>query len=222
MKIYQQWMACGRKAGTEEYCAPFPAEVPGNVQYDYARAMGFSDFAFGTGVKLFSEVEDMEWEYLSTLDVEREEGEKLFLVAEGIDYSFDISLDGELLYSGEGMYSRVELEVTDKAKNGSSLKVHIHPHPKREDAANGTRDEADRCCKPPVCYGWDWNPRLLISGIWEPFYLEKRREGHINSCELFYKLSADRSEAEIHFETECDAEVTYSIYDPDGELIYKG
>lgn len=222
MKFYQSWTVCGRQKGTEVYCPKMPAEVPGNAQWDYARANGMENWFFGDGVNAFREIEDYEWNYETTLDFENAANEKVFFVAEGIDYQFDILLDGEKLYSQEGMYTKVELDITDKVKKGSKLEVFVYAPPKRADARPGTRGEADRSCKPPVTYGWDWNPRLIITGIWKPAYIETRKTDYIVSCEPFYTLNDDRTVAQVRFETECAGEVTYTVCDPDGEVVYAG
>ena len=60
------------------------------------------------------------------------------------------------------------------------LIITVYPHPKRADAFKDTRDEADTSVKPPVCYGWDWHPRLLFSGMWQEAYIETRKKGHIH------------------------------------------
>ena len=98
----------------------------------------------------FDEIEDYTWQYSTTLNYDKKPGEEIWFVAEGIDYSYDILLDGEKLLSGEGMFSPVELNITNKARVGALLQITIHPHPKRGGAPRG-REEADQSCKPPFC-----------------------------------------------------------------------
>ena len=222
MKFHQNWSVCSRKPGEADFSEAFPAQVPGNVQWDYARAKGLENYSYDTNVEAFRQTEDWSWKYSSTLSFDAGADERVFFVAEGIDYIFDILLDGNVIHSQEGMYTRVELDITDQVKPGSELEVLIHPHPKRPGSAEGTRQEADQCCKPPVTYGWDWNPRLVISGMWLPAYIETRKADHIHSCEPFYTLNADRTRAEVCFETDCAGEVTYTLTDPDGNTVYSG
>lgn len=221
MKFFQKWSARA-KALNSEYGKAFSAEVPGNIQWDYAVATGNENYQFSDNVKFFESIEDYEWRYFTKLRFDKESDEAVFFVAEGIDYTFKILLDGNTLYSGEGMYSKTELDITNAAKNGSLLEVVVYPSPKRVGAQKGTREEADDCCKPPVCYGWDWNPRLLISGIWQPAYIETRRQGYIKNCEPFYELNENYTLATICFETECESSVTYTLTAPDGNTIYSG
>ncbi|MBQ1955655.1 MAG: hypothetical protein II350_07940, partial [Clostridia bacterium] len=219
MRFNQKWTA-SRYDGTNQY-EPFEANVPGNLQHDYASAFGFGDFQFSDNIKKFDEIEDYTWQYSTTLNYDKKPGEEIWFVAEGIDYSYDILLDGEKLLSGEGMFSPVELNITNKARAGALLQITIHPHPKRGGAPRG-REEADQSCKPPFCYGWDWNPRLLVSGLWRDAYVESRDMGFIKACEPFYELDSDLTSAKIHFETACKQAVKYSVFDAEGVAVYQG
>lgn len=223
MKYYQSWQA-GRYdfANTNEYPL-FPAEVPGNVQYDYARHLGLDlgSLMYSTNTDKLLETEKWYWQYQTRLQFTPTD--KTFLVFEGIDYAFDILLNSSKIYSGEGMYAKVELDVTNVAKAGDLLQVIIHPHPARQISDNEPyRSAADRSCKPPVTYGWDWNPRLINSGLWRNAYIESRGDDYIYECEPFYTLSDDLSSASVEFKTTCSAQVEYTVFDPDGNIVYNG
>ncbi|MBQ2833831.1 MAG: hypothetical protein IJE71_04415 [Clostridia bacterium] len=218
MRFRQTWQARAiAPCGPGRY---FPAEVPGNVQYDYGLMMGWGDISVGENVTRFRETEDWTWEYRATLDYAVLPGEKAVLVFEGVDYRFDVLIGGQLRLAHEGMFSRVEIELDDDA--GKELTVVIHPHPKRESVQFEDRQQADQCVKPPVCYEWDWHPRMLVSGIWQDAYVETRRPGFIRRCEPFYTLSEDLSRAEIRFETDCSAPVQITLCDPDGNIAGTG
>ena len=223
MRYFQEWQAGRYDPLLVENYPVFPAEVPGNIQYDYIKSLGhdLDWLMFGTNSDVLIETEGWYWQYLTNLSFRK--GERVILVFEGIDYKLDILLKGEKIYSGEGMYTPVELDITDKAERGDLLQVVIHPHPQRP-LADGEpfRSAADRSCKPPVTYGWDWNPRLVISGLWMPAYIETRDAEYIESCEPFYTMNDALTEAEVKFDTVCASSVEYIIYDPSGEIIYRG
>ena len=214
MRFYQNWLACINDGKEEK----FHANVPGNVQMDFAEYKGWlCDLQFADNIRKLEPYEKCEWKYETVLDFEAENDEKVFFVAEAIDYEFDILLDGEKIWHQEGMYTPVELDVTDSAKKGSLLEVIIYKHP--EEIAQGV----DRwSCKAPVTYGWDWNPRAPISGMWKPAYIECRKEGFINNCELFYNLDVENKTVEARFETDCAKQVEYTLCDADGKVLYKG
>ena len=221
MKFEQTWFA-GVIEGNEckEY---FPATVPGNVQRDYAKHIGILDeIMFSDNVTKLEKTEGYTWEYRTSLDFKAADNQKVFFVAEGIDYIFDIILDGELLHSQEGMYTKVELDITKVAHKGSELKVVIHPHPILEGSLKRDRSEASGSCKPPACYGWDWNPRLLISGMWLPAYIEVRNDDYIRNFEVEYNLDVEKLHADLNFQVDCDSKPLITFIDPDGNEIYKG
>jgi len=222
MKYKQNWTVFAHD-GTGARTERFPAEVPGNVQRDLARHMGWLDsLQYADNVRKLEPYRNCFWTYETRLAFEAEENSSVFFVAEGIDYEFDILLDGSPVWHQEGMYTPVELDLTGKAQPGSLLSVVIHPHPCAPNSPPNTRDEARLSCKPPVTYGWDWNPHLHISGIWKNACIECRKPAHIRSCEPFYRLDlADRT-ARVWFETDCGGEVEYIVRDREGTVLYQG
>ncbi len=220
MKFYQKWE--GIRIHKEKRCEVFQASVPGNIQCDYGKAVGFGDVMYGENCEKFRAVENDGWEYRTRLDYKKSDRERVWFVSEGIDYKYNILLNGECIYSYEGMFKPVELDITEKLLGNDELCVYIYPHPKREGAREGSRDEADACCKPPVCYGWDWNPRLLISGMWQDAYIETRTESYIGACEPIYKLDDTLTHAKVSFNIACGVSCTVNLYDADGGLLYSG
>ena len=220
MIFHQTWKGIRIHDGKES--KSFPVEVPGNIQYDYGVANGFSDPYIGNGCLQYEPLENNEWEYRAKLDYKKADGETVWFVSHGIDYKYQISLNGELIYENEGMFAPVELDLTKKLTGDDLLTIRIAPHPKRADAPKRTRDEADRSCKPPVCYGWDWNPRLLVSGLYRDAFIETRNSGYISNAQVLYTLNDDLSLATVTFSCECEKECVYSLFDKDGKIVYSG
>ena len=220
MKYEQSWT--GIRIGADGATEEFAATVPGNIQYDYGKHKGFSDVQYSDNYKQYLPFENDHWEYRTLFSYEKTEEERVFFVSGGIDYRYDILLNEILLYSYEGMYRNIELDLTDHLKDTNTLTVRIYPHPKREGAPEGTRDEADQSCKPPVSYGWDWNPRLLISGLWQDAYLETRDSYFIQAPEVLATLSDDLTVGHVKASFACDVPCTVSLYDRDDHLIYEG
>lgn len=216
MRFDQNWEA--RVKGGAGETPFFPAHVPGNVQQDYGEYMGFGDIFYSDNFEKFIPAEGFTWEYRTRLDYKANAGERCFFVTEGIDYIYDVCINGKTLISHEGMFTKCEADITDIAAPGDILTVTVYPHPKREDAPVG-RDQADHSVKPPVCYEWDWHPRLLVSGIWNDTYIETRTKGYIRSCEPFYTLSDDLSRASVRFEIDCDSECSIELFDAEGHIV---
>ena len=197
----------------------FPARVPGNIQYDYAASNGFPDVMYSDNYKAYLPLEDVEWEYSAKLDYERRDSGRVYFVSLGIDYSYDVLLNGEIIYSYEGMFRGFELEITDRLNGDDVLAVRIHKHPKAADGKAGTREEARESCKPPFCYGWDWNPRLLVSGMWQDAYIETRDDNYIADCEVRATLSDDLATGSVTFDYSCKQKCEVLLFDPDGKEI---
>lgn len=220
MKFIQEWEGRNCTKAADEW---FSATVPGNIQYDYGVHHKFPDVQIADNYKSYLPLENDTWEYRCKLNYSAAKNERIFFISGGIDYRYDVALNGETVYEYEGMFRPFELDLTEKlAGKDDTLTVKIYPHPKREGAPAATRDEADHSAKPPVSYGWDWNPRLLISGIWQESYIETRNEYYIGDCEVLASLNADRSEGEVSFSYSCAMPCRLYVFDADGETVFSG
>ncbi|MBE6634884.1 MAG: hypothetical protein E7617_01610 [Ruminococcaceae bacterium] len=220
MKFYQTWQ--GRALGTEN-SEWFSASVPGNIQKDYAVANGFADWQYADGYKQFLPLEDLDWEYRASLSFEKKEGERVYFVTEGISYKYDILLGGEVIYSYEGMFKPARIDITDRLTDSENiLTVHIYPHPKSSRGCRGTRDEANESCIPPVMYGWDWNPRLLMSGMWDEAYIETRDSSYISDTEVLCRLSDDMTVGFVDASWLCGEDCELILLDHEGNEVFRG
>lgn len=219
MIFNQKWSGRRIRNGVREEC--FSVDVPGNIQYDYAVANNFRNIYFADGCKQFDDLEGDGWEYSAKLDYSKVDGERVWFVSQGIDYKYKVLLNGEEIFEGEGMFSPLEIDLTDRLVGDDTVAVRIAPHPKREGAPRA-REEADHSCKPPFCYGWDWNPRLLISGLYRDAYIETRNGGYIDKCEVAYELCEDFSYADVSFSFECSLPCLITLLDELGNTVYKG
>jgi beta-mannosidase len=93
------------------------------------------------------------------------------LVSLGIDYEFEIVLNGEEIFHQEGLFTIVNIDLTDKLTDKNQLLVKINPFPKLH-SSPADRTQASQVTKPAVSYGWDWHPRLVPLGMWDDTYLE--------------------------------------------------
>lgn len=202
-----------------------PAIVPGAVQLDWARAEQWDCHTYDDNWKQYEWMEDKYWTCRARLvPPDLREGERLYFVSKGIDYSFRIRLNGVLLHQQEGMFTPVELDLTEAIGDGGVLEVIIDPAPKRADAPR-SRSEADQCCKPAVSYGWDWHPRLIPLGIWDETYLVVRPEIRIASAEFFYDLNETLDQANLKLEVdltgEPQGEMLWKLDDPEGNTVFE-
>lgn len=194
-----------------------PAKVPGAVQLDWATEKNWPRWYEGEAHRTYRWMEKKYWRYEAVFPyIAINTGEQLFFCCNGIDYAWQILLDGHELIRHEGMFTPVRLNLTGKARTGSVLTVIIHPAPSRKDATPG-RDEADHAVKPPVSYGWDWHPRLIPLGIWEDAWLELRPQRHLVDTDVQAILSSDGRSAHLLLETHLAGVDEMDSLDPDDQ-----
>lgn len=202
-----------------------PATVPGAVQTDYARAKDWKPFYVAENWKDYLWMEDVFWTYRTQFDKpELLEEELLFFVSKGIDYEFDILLNGKKIFYQEGMFAPVNLNLTNDLKESNELLVKIYPAPKLP-GFDMNRSQAAQSVKPAVSYGWDWHPRLVPLGIWDDTYLEIRNQTFIEDLYTDYKLNDDFTEAGISVIAEGKSlsgkSFEWTLTGPGGETVLK-
>ncbi|MGN1099358.1 MAG: glycosyl hydrolase 2 galactose-binding domain-containing protein, partial [Christensenellales bacterium] len=171
-----------------------PATVPGCVQQDYAAYNDFPDYRVGKNYELFDGLEDKFWVYRAELP----ELDNMYLVCDGIDYRYDVETDGEVVYSHEGMVKPFSIPLK---KGARELKIRIYPAPKKEYAEG--RAQAAASCKNAVCYGWDFQPRLITQGIWRDCYIEVRDDFSYGYAKVSYELNESLTKARVFLDYKC-------------------
>jgi len=200
-----------------------PAQVPGAVQLDIAKAENYPPFEYADNYKMFGWMEDQFYTYLSSFGKpELKESERLFFVSKGIDYEFEIYLNERLIHQQEGMFTYVDIDITDLLKEENELKILVYPVPKMvQEPAD--RSQAAHVVKPAVSYGWDWHPRLVPLGIWDETGLEVRNRSHLTDVYVSYELndSFDKASIQLQVEGQNVKELTYTwtLKDQDGNTV---
>jgi len=175
-----------------------PATVPGAVQLDWARAHDWPPYWQGENSRDYGWMEDVFWTYEATLDLAGlGDAEQAWFECGGIDYEWEILLGDTLLERREGMFSPIAINLSEAgAKHGDTLRVVIHPVPKKHRDGED-RWQADQTCKPPCSYGWDWHPRLIPSGIWEEARIASYRGARFLDCRHRYELDVEGRSARL-------------------------
>lgn len=194
-----QWQVGHMEKVTARPSTYYPATVPGAVQHDYQKGKKLPHFSIGTNVDAYKELEDLFWCYQTSFSQPQVEAdEELVFFSKGIDYEFDILLNGQLLLHQAGMFTPVRL-VLDEANQGqNTLEVIIYPIPKAEGQSEG-RLQAIMAVKPPVTYSWDWHPRLVTVGIWDETGISIEAKAGILSTDFTYQLNEELSRADISY-----------------------
>ena len=193
----------------------YPATVPGAVQLDYAKAKQWHPYEYGVNFQDYAWMEDVFWCYRTQLDFSLDANQTACVRFGGIDYRYQIRMDGAVIADGEGMFTPVTCEVSRYADQPHILEVLIYPAPKADDS--NTRDQARKSCKPAACYGWDWHPRLISAGLFDKVELLIQDARHIKRMDVSYQLSDSlaRCDVDATLELPCDAQVLLQLLDGD-------
>ena len=198
---------------------PVGATVPGAVQLDYAAAKNYAPYYYGTNFEQFAWTEDEYFFYDTALDFNCDAGETALLCFDGIDYEYEISLDGKKICEGKGAFTPVTLDVTSYAGRKTSLRVTVFPIPKLSGVSG--RTQASASCKPPSSYSWDWHPRLVPSGIWKDAHLDIISVGSPRDLEVAYRLSDDLKQATVNADVKIygDGVLTAELISQGGAVV---
>ncbi|MCL2327031.1 MAG: hypothetical protein FWC39_00815 [Bacteroidetes bacterium] len=179
-----------------------PAQVPGAVQLDIAKAEKYPPYEYADNYKMFLWMEDRFYTYLSSFKKPvLEEFERVFFFSKGIDYEFEIYLNDKFIHQQEGMFTYVDIDITDFLKEENVLKIIVHPVPKMVKEPTD-RSQAAHVVKPAVSYGWDWHPRLVPLGIWDETGLMVRNRSHLTDIYVSYELNNSLDKAFIQLQGE--------------------
>jgi len=206
-----------------------PATVPGAVQLDWARATGMGHYQFGDNHKEYRWMEDRFWTYRARLDpavLKSGDGRCVWFVSRGIDYRHQVRIGSTVLHEQEGMYTPVEIDITEHCAPGAELFVTVWPVPKSipdDQCPHRPKWQADQSVKPAVSYEWDFHPRLVPLCIWDETGFELRPACQLRSAEVRYALSDDLDRADISVDVRLSAgsdggTVRWRLLRPDGTV----
>ena len=170
------------------------ARVPGSVQTDLL-ADGVIDDPFHRGNEAALQwigLADWQYELPLAIDAATLRHGHVELVFDGLDTFADVSLNGHPLLAADNMFRRWRVPVKSVLHAGSNtLLVTLHspiarlqpwllkqPYalPGEFDSAFGDepkgRQTSNYVRKANYQYGWDWGPRYVTEGIWQPVHLE--------------------------------------------------
>ena len=188
------WQIGYHKTETEQPAKWFPSTVPGAVQLDVMKAENYKQpWWYADNVFQFDWMEDVWFTYRTSFNKpELQSGERLFFFSKGIDYQFKIYFNQKLLLEQEGMFTYVDIDLTDNLQDKNELIIVLLPVPNLGFpflGGNTYRLNASKSAKPAVSYGWDWHPRLVTRGIWDETFLAVRKTVRISDVSVEYELN---------------------------------
>lgn len=227
-KIYPTWQIGYHSTEIEQPKKWYKSVVPGAVQLDIMNAENYKQpWWYGNNVTQFDWMEDVWFTYKTTFNPpELNNGERLFFFSKGIDYQFKIILNGKMVWEQEGMFTYVNVDLTEALLDSNELKIVLYPVPKLGFDANvheNYRRNARESVKPAVSYGWDWHPRCVTRGIWDETYLEVRQPVHLNDVFITYTLNDELTQVDIKTEvtgTQLSGKsYQWTMKDPEGKTV---
>ena len=202
-------LAAARRRGKDTEGGPgwLPASVPGSVVHDLWRAGEVPDPYVERNSLAIEWVPERAWLYRRRLSLPEgsvADGLRAWLRFDAVDFGAQVFLDGEPLGRHEGMFTPFEFELGDRlwAGSGHELAVVVEPAPETEPQTG--RTSRVRIHKSRMTYGWDFCPRMIHQGIWQPVSLEIRGRVRITDVWARPRLAADRRSAHVEIQVELD------------------
>ena len=101
------------------------------MQLDFAKARNYGPYYYAENWKDYLWMEDNYYTYKTSFrKPSLGTGEKLYFISKGIDYKFDIFINNKKIWSQEGMFTWVRVDLTDELLDKNELKIIVYPIPK--------------------------------------------------------------------------------------------
>ena len=198
------------------------ATVPGCVQFDWAKEHHLPSYHEGDNQHLYYGLEDKWWHYYTSATIKKGK-ETPYLCFEGVDYQYDVIINGNCVLSHEGMFTRPKVDLSSYKGKKADIEVLIHPAPKNPNMEpyRGLGNESSESCKPAFSYGWDWCPRYITLGLADEVYISYRPKIHIQSWDLSYQLNEqmDAASIQIDYEVTGVCPLQSKLLSPDGKEV---
>ncbi|HNE44678.1 MAG TPA: hypothetical protein PLM27_00795 [Chitinophagales bacterium] len=171
----QQWQF--RRFGDTQW---MKAKVPGCVHTDLLTNNAIPDPFIDTNEAAVQWVENEDWEYRTTFHLHKNQLNSDFIDLNfgGLDTYADVYLNDSLILSSTNMFRAYKVPVKTLLKSGDNLLfIHFYSPVKRANEVGEQftvplpSDERVYIRKAQYQFGWDWGPRLVTSGIWQPITL---------------------------------------------------
>ena len=137
------------------------------------------------------------------------------LVFEGLDTYADVWFNGEKIIHSDNMFRTYSYDVKDLIKENNKIKIKFYPFDKERDSLIETyrlRFPEKYAVMRKAAYqnGWDWAPRYMNMGIWQPVYIKAWTRSTICSASVITKDIHD-DKADLFFEACINADVEHNI-----------
>ncbi|MFN8439105.1 MAG: glycoside hydrolase family 2 protein [Cytophagales bacterium] len=213
-----------------------PAKVPGTVHQDLLTNGIIKDPFVELNEDSIQWIEQKDWEYKTTFDVSKDQfaHENKELIFKGLDTYADVFLNDSLILTADNMFRSWEANCSKYLKEGKNSIRIIFKSPvkigqekldklgflipvQNEQAPKGKQNSV-LTRKAAYHFGWDWGPRLVTSGIWQPILLKTWSNASIADVflkqnKLTNELAEYTSEISVQATKDGEAEIKISVDD---------
>ncbi|TRX61911.1 glycoside hydrolase family 2 protein [Carboxylicivirga sp. M1479] len=172
------------------------AKVPGCVHSDLLNNDLIDDPFYRLNEHDLQWIDKKDWEYKTKFTVDKNifSKERIDINFAGLDTYADVYLNDKLILQADNMFRGWTVNCKEFIKEGeNSLRIYFHspikvgldihdnyPYVVQSSANDlakigkvpGEKWVSPHVRKAPYQFGWDWGPRLVTSGIWEPITLK--------------------------------------------------
>jgi len=200
-----------------------PAQVPGVVQTDLLNSKLIPDPFDRDNEFHLQWIGLADWEYQTTFQIDAAAlaHEHVDLVFDGLDTFADVYLNDQAVLHADNMFRRWRIPAKATLKSGpNTLRIVFHsavekmipyskslPYILPSISTHNYGNEENIATAPytrkaPYNYGWDWGPRFMTEGIWQPVRLEtwdalRIENFHIHQQHIASDLANVAAELEI-------------------------
>lgn len=222
------------------------ATVPGCVHTDLMANGKIEDPFYRLNEHDVQWVDKKDWVYRTNLNVTDEwlSKDRVELDFKGLDTHADVYLNGQKILVADNMFRGWAVDVKKHLQQGDNeLKIYFHSpikvglekydnyphvvHSSPNDLAEigqvpGNKWVSPHLRKAQSHFGWDWGPRLVTSGIWQPIYLNAWNDARIMDLRIVQNdIATDKATltAEFQIEAETDSKSDLQILVDDKQLV---
>ena len=199
-----------------------PAKVPGEVHTDLLRNSLIPDPYSNFNADSVQWIEDKDWEFTCTINADEAflKNEHVDLVFKGLDTFAEVWLNDSLLGKADNMFRTWEWPIKETLRPGpNALKVvfrsPIAEGRKLRDAYgiqlphdNDPSGVSPYVRKAAYQFGWDFAPRLVGCGIWQPVELRCWNGARITGLRVEQHFTADGIRLDVAVNTTGNANAT--------------
>jgi beta-mannosidase len=211
------------------------AEVPGVVQMDLLRNKAIPDPFYRDNEAGLQWIGLTDWEYQTTFDVDAATLQRghVELLFKGLDTYADVFLNDAHILKADNMFRYWRVSAKDKLRVGkntlrivfySPIKLmmpKVKAMPYRLPTVKQVQDISEEGIatdpytrKAPYNYGWDWGPRFVTLGIWQPVELVAWDDTRIDNFHIKQKkITKDEAQlvAELDVVSAVAGEATVAV-----------